>query len=913
MRVPSRYTIPALPAVLAIVLPAVTAEAADPPADVAGENVFAVRVLPLLNARCFACHGGDPARVKGGLDLRTRATLLRGGTSGQPAVVAGQPERSPLYLAVRRTSPDWKAMPPKEDDRLADADVRAVRDWIAAGAPWPSDARIRELARADREGVAVKTSGGLTPDWTDRKYRPEDLWAYRPVVKGRVPASEHANLIDAFLAAGLDEVRLPPAGPADRRTLVRRVTFDLTGLPPTPEEAEAFVNDPAPEDAAWVKLIDRLLASPQYGERMAQHWLDVTRYADSSGFANDYERGSAWRYRDYVVRSFNADKPYDRFVREQLAGDEIAPDDPELLVAVGFLRMGPWELTGMEVPKVARQRFLDDVTDTVGQVFLAQPLQCARCHDHKFDPIPTRDYYAVQAVFATTQPAERSAAFLDSENRTGFEAELKYQDARRAWLNQELDRVKPILADARARWLAENPQRKGEKPPFDKLVSAADLGRERIARKGLERLAWAADRCQPFALSVYAGRTPERKTVTAPFRVPADRLTAGELERTCVLAGGDPFSPKDGVVPGVLSAANGGSSGEVPATIEGRRKAFADWVAAPKNPLTARVMVNRVWAWHFGTPLAGTPNNFGATGKRPTHPELLDWLAATFVEKGWSVKALHRLILTSAAYRRSSRHPDPKVLAAKDPLGVRYAAFRPRRLSAEELRDAMLSASGELNRQVGGIPCRPELSAEVALRPRQVMGTFAEAWQPNARPEQRHRRSLYVLRLRGLRDPFFEAFDQPGPDAPCELRTASTVAPQAFALFNGEASSDRALALAARAVKETRSREEAVALVFRRALGRGPTAPESKACLAHWEAMTARHAQLTFEKPTYPRSVVREALEENTGEKFRFTEPLEVSAHFVPDLKPADCPLPTRGLAEVCLVLFNTNEFAYIE
>src|SRR5262245_39411955 len=286
----------------------------------------------------------------------------------------------------------------------------------------------------------------------------------------------------------------------------------------------------------------------------------------------------------------------------------------------------------MEVPKVARQRFLDDVTDAVGQVFLAQPLQCARCHDHKFDPIPTRDYYAVQAVFSVTQPAERQAAFLKDENRTGFDAELKYQESRRTWLNQELDRVKPILAAARAKWLADNPDRKGEKPPFDKLVSAADLGRERIARKGLERLAWAADRCRPFALSVYAGRTPGRKTATAPFRVPADRLTAGELERTCILAGGDPFAPKAAVATGVLSAANGGSGGDVPAGVEGRRKAFADWVAAPENPLTARVMVNRVWAWHFGTPLAGNPNNFGATGKRPTHPELLDWLAATFVE-----------------------------------------------------------------------------------------------------------------------------------------------------------------------------------------------------------------------------------------------------------------------------------------
>jgi hypothetical protein len=357
----------------------------------ADDKHFADKVLPVLKAKCFACHGDDPKKLKGGLDLRSRAALLKGGDSGKPTVVPGKPGDSPLYLAVTRRSADWSAMPPKENDRLRDAEVSAVRDWVAAGAPWPSDERLAELRRAadqrSKDGVVVKTTGGLSPDWTNRRYKPDDLWAFRPVVKPAPPNSAHRHPIDAFLAAGS---KVPPAPPAGRRALIRRVTFGLTGLPPTPAEVEAFVNDPTGDDVAFGRVLDRLLASPHHGERMAAHWLDVARYADSSGFAYDYERGNAWRYRAYVARAFNADVPYDRFVKDQIAGDEIDPADPERLVAVGFLRMGPWELTGMEVPKVARQRFLDDVTDAVGQTFLAQPLQCARCHDHKFDPIPTR-------------------------------------------------------------------------------------------------------------------------------------------------------------------------------------------------------------------------------------------------------------------------------------------------------------------------------------------------------------------------------------------------------------------------------------------------------------------------------------------------------------------------------------------
>jgi hypothetical protein len=330
-------------------------------------------------------------------------------------------------------------------------------------------------------------------------------------------------------------------------------------------------------------------------------------------------------------------------------------------------------------------------------------------------------------------------------------------------------------------------------------------------------------------------------------------------------------------------------------------------------------MVNRIWQWHFGQAIAGNPNNFGGTGKKPTHPELLDWLAATFVEGSadgkvapWSIKAMHRIIMNSDAYRRGSRHPDPKRLEERDPLGTHYAVFKPRRLTAEELRDTMLALSGELNRAPGGIPARPEINREAALQPRQVMGTFAEAWQPAPKPEQRHRRSLYVLKIRGLLDPFMEVFNAPSPDLSCEGREASTVTPQVFALFNSEASLDRAVAFAARLKREAPSVEGALTRAFQLAFGREPKREEVDACMKHWEEMKAKHQALTVPTPSFPREVRREAVEENTGEKFAFTEPLESSAEFVPDLKMADVPVETRALAEVCLVLFNANEFAYV-
>jgi hypothetical protein len=921
----------------------------------------------------LVCHGNDPDEIRAGYDMRTLQGTLRGGESGEPAVVPGKPTESPLYLAVTREHDDWSPMPPKENDKLSAEQIDWIKRWIAEGAVWPNEQRLADLVKAAEknadkwsaaEGVTVKTSGGLSPDWTNRRYKLSGLWAYQPVKLPEInntseQQSSARHPIDLLLA---NKMPCTPAPRADRRTLLRRATFDLIGLPPTPEQIAAFLNDSRSDSEAFAAVIERLLASPHYGEHWARHWLDVVRYADSSGFANDYERGNAWRYRDYVVRAFNNDKPYDQFIREQLAGDELAvgrtdEEAAELLVATGFLRMGPWELTSMEVAKIARQRFLDDVTNSVGETFLSHSLQCARCHDHKFDPVPTRDYYSIQAVFATTQLTERAASFLKTENTAGFE-EQKYLLARHRAYEEQLSALNAkSLAAARA-WLAEKQidaaefeqaltesaeqapsQRKrvrndyeaarkrmqDAKIPEDRIpprfagFSPQDYGLERVARKGLERLVWELDRYKPVAFCVYDGRTPSMKAVTAPLAMPKNRLETGELEATCILAGGDPFSPTLSVVPGALSVL-AEVSAAIPTGIEGRRKAFADWVSDHRNPLTTRSIVNRIWMWHFGQALAGNPNNFGSTGKTPTHPELLDWLAANLVEHGWSIKNLHRLIMTSDAYCRSTEFPAHAQQAAgaggekleRGNLEQNYAVFRPRRLTAEEFRDAMLCISGELNPELGGIPNRPEINAEVALQPRQVMGTFASAWVPNPLPRQRNRRSLYALKIRGLRDPFMEVFNEPGPDFSCEGRDLSTVTPQVFSLFNSQASYDRALAIAARVVKETDGDEGCLRRLFELAFGRQPTTTEQQACLAHWQTMLARQVALKPTKRTPPHTVIREAVEENTGERFSFPESLEAYADYVPDLQSADVDARTRALADICLVILNTNEFAYL-
>ena len=854
------------------------ANAVEVPADV----LFARKIQPLFKVKCLTCHGDDPEKLKGDLDMRTRAGLLKGGESEEPALIPGKAMASPLYLAVTRAhEDDWSAMPPKENDKLSAEQIGYIKEWITAGAPWPNAKRVVAILKeadpwGETDGVMVKTSGGLDAGWTNRKYDPQKLWAYQPVSKPAVPAKGHP--VDALVEARLPK-GLAVAPQAEAVTLIRRLTYNLTGLPPTPKQTFEFVAAwKKDSESAWVALIDRLLASPHYGEQMAQHWLDVVRYADSAGFSNDYPRPHAWRYRDYVVRAFNADKPYDQFVREQIAGDELKPNDPDHLIATGFLRMGPWEHTAMSVAAVTRQQYLDDVVNSVGVTFLANELRCAKCHDHKFDPIPTKDFYRMQAVFGSISFMERKLPWQSFENITGIQAD------RERYLRQQ--KTKAI------RSITTLPEADRPVQEFDK--DSERIGQGKVNNKRRQQLKFQLKRSTPLAFSVANDAN----------------------DRIHILKGGSIETPQAEVSPGVLSLFSGSEkSASVTSEKSGRRTELAQWITSRENPLTARVIVNRVWQWHFGQAIAGNPNNFGGTGKLPTHPELLDWLAATFMEEGWSFKKLHRRILTSATYQRAVAHPTPETLAKLDPNKTSHAVFIPRRLTAEELRDAMLAVSGELNRAQGGIPAHPEINEEVAMQPRHIMGSVGPAYQADPKPAQRNRRTLYAERIRTLADPMLEVFNKPGPDVSCERRETATIAPQAFTLMNSPIIHARALAFAARLEREKPGDLNLqIARAFQLTFQRQPSPAEMKACRDHIAKSLANHQVTVPVKVEPPKYVIRQMVEEMTGLDFWWVEDLDIYSgnEYVPDLKPWDAKPRTRALAELCLVLFNSNEFVHI-
>ncbi|MCH8290252.1 PSD1 domain-containing protein [Candidatus Poribacteria bacterium] len=920
-----------LPLIVSVSNTAVADE--NPPTTANAELLFLYEVLPLLKAKCFACHGDDPDDVRSDFDIRSRKGMLKGGTSGEPALMPGDPENSQIYLAVTWEDGNLE-MPPKENDRLAPEQIEILRKWIVAGAPWPNPEKRDENPQPDWEyadGLIVKTGGGLSEEWTNRRYKPQDLWGFRPVKRYPVPwefldDGKNGNPIDAFINRKLKRAGIKPAGAADKLTLIRRATFDLIGLPPTPEEIEAFFNDDSTH--AFEKVIDRLLDSPHYGEQWGRHWLDVVRYADTSGFSNDFERPNAWRYRDDVIRSFNEDKPYNHFIIEQIAGDEWQSNDPDMHIPVGFLRMGPWEHTGMAVAAVTRQFFLDDITNSVGETFLSIPLRCARCHDHKFDPIPTRDYYRIQAVFAPVQFAEPQVPYLPRENQRRFEKgkkrierllkeaqaavatiEAKEEAATRAWMEE---RGLKYLPKKERRKLPED-----QRPPRFIGLSYQDLGVRKAYGKRISILKRQLDRYEPLAFSVYNGPPVKPKHISSRLKMPENR--EGDPQKTYILKGGSVFAPDEEVTPGVLSAVHGSNDtlqpsawNTIPNGMDGRRLAFANWLANPNNSLTTRSIVNRIWGWHFGVGIAGNANNFGKMGKKPTHPQLLDWLATYFVEHGWSIKTLHRLIMTSQTYQRTGSHPDMQAVLQTHPDNKLLAYFNPRRLTAEELRDSMLFASGELNHEMGGFPIFPEINMEVAMQPRHIMGSIAPAYQPSPTPEERHRRTIYAYRYRGLPDPMLEVFNQPSAEVSCEQRTASTVTPQVFTLFNSQNSYDRALAMAHRLEQDVEVFKDPIDRAFKLAWGRAPSEDEYVKTVAYLQEAIEYHRQNPPVVQKYPTQVKRKMFEEMTGEPFEYTERLDIYEEYVPDLKPWDVGPETRALADLCLVLFNANEFIYV-
>ncbi|QDT16203.1 PSD1 and planctomycete cytochrome C domain-containing protein [Alienimonas californiensis] len=927
------------------------------PAEPDAETHFTLTVLPLLETRCGGCHGAGADEPGGALRTDSLKALLTGGESGSAAIVPGDPAGGTLMDAITWATYE---MPPKEADRLSEKEVAAVRRWIADGAVWPDEATRERIRERDREAVEtadgrlVATSGGQSEAWTGRRYAPADLWHLQPLPEANEPLSAGAlaAFVDERVGAKLTEAGLEPAGRANPRDLLRRASFDLTGLPPTPEQSDAFLADHETDpDGAWERLIDRLLASPAYGERWARHWLDVARYADTGGMSNDFERSNMWRYRDYVIRAFNHDKPYDEFVLEQLAGDELAdasvlertgdeeavqkarlsgdytPGEAEQIVASGFLRLGPWD-NAMIKNEEARQIYLDDVVNVTGQAFLSTTMRCAKCHDHKFDPLPTRDYYRLYSAFSTTHQAERPVPFLPEENRERFDEERAHVEEMLAFATERRDAIMDKQEAAARAWFderglpyldpdARQSLRDEEKPPRHVGLTTAEQGELKVREQDVWIWTRRLERFEPMAQSVYnAGAA--RLAWNGARKLRIDAKSAGTEPPECfIFEGGALDAPGEPVKPGVLSATGlpvpGTDDYLLPESVDGRRLALARWIADPRNPITARSFVNRLWGWHFGMPLAENGNNFGVKGGKPSHPELLDRLAADFVAGGWQLKRLHRGLMLSEAYRRSARHADPDSIATADPDGRLLAAFPRRRLSAEELRDAMLAASGELAPTTGGLPVRPEMNMEVALQPRMLQFSLAPAYQPSPEPEIRNRRTVYAYLVRGQADPLLETFGQPGPNDSCELRETAATVPQAFTLLNGDAVNDRAAAMAARIAEEDVRGPDAVDRAFELALGRPATAVERERLVDFLAAAAEEHAHAAPQPPTYPTRIMRSLVEEFSGEPFEYEEILPTFAAYDPGVKPADLPPAQRALADVCLLLFNSNEFAYVE
>jgi hypothetical protein len=715
---------------------------------------FETKVRPVLAGTCFRCHGSQ--KTSGGLRVDSREALLTGGDRG-PALAPGDPDGSLLLQAVRHADDDLK-MPP--DRRLDDRTVADLAAWVRAGAPWPEAA------------IAAFTSRGH--------------WSFQPVRQPEPPPDLDGwseNPIDRFIAAAWRAKGLVPVEEADRRTLIRRLAFDLTGLPPTPEEIDAFIHDPSP--IAYESLVDRLLASPRYGQRWGRHWLDVARYADTAGDNADYPVPEARHYRDWVIAAFNRDMAYDEFVRDQIAGDILARERPgddyaDRVIATTFLGLSrryataPFELWHLS---------LEDAIDTTGRAFLGLTLRCARCHDHKFDPVTTAEYYGLYGIFAgTTFPYAGSEEF-QSKNfpRQGF---LPLVPPKEAGPRMEAYRGRIAALEAAL-------------PGIDHEETAKVLGAElrRLKRPGLPPGlpgAYAVSEGTPTDVPIQQGGEPDRPGAVVPRGVP--RFLAS-------------------VPPPAIPPSSSG------------RKELAEWLTRPEHPLTARVLVNRLWQHHFGRGLVATPSNFGAQGAEPSHPELLDWLAATFVERGWSIKTMHRLIVTSRTYRLSSR--DDSANVAIDPGNAFLWRHDRRRLDAEALRDAMLAVSGALNESRPPPHPFPSITEWGWTQHNQFRAVYPS-----------NHRSVYLMTQRLVRHPYLGLFDGPDTNVTTEVRTRSTVPLQALYMMNSPFVSERAAGLAERLKKASADEGSRVALAYELAWNRPAGDDEIMEALAYLRRYT---------------------------------------------------------------------------
>jgi cytochrome c551/c552 len=760
------------------------------------------KAVALLESRCGSCHGSD--KQKGGLRLDSRAALMKGGETGV-AVVPGDPDRSLLVQAVRQTSGDLR-MPPKE--KLTADQVELLVRWVREGAVWPEPTSARAA------------SGPLGDAWTDPRNpivrlfggKRLDLWSLRKAVRPEPPpvreASRVRTPVDRFIFAALDRARLAPSPEADRQTLIRRVTLDLTGLPPTPEEIRAFEEDAAPD--AYEALVDRLLASPRYGERWARHWLDVVRYADSNGFERDEFQPQIYRYRDYVIRAFNSDKPYDVFIREQLAGDEMVTGPPrdaadvDRLVATGYLRLGPYDSTGSIFEENAKNRneLMTDLANTTGSAFLGLTVSCANCHDHKYDPISQADHFRLRAFFSGLKRVDDAAIDLAPVHEQILEHNRRVEA-----------RVKEYEAEA-----------------ADVLAPVRQSMKPKIEDKEVVRKLPSADRKRYDELQkTIAAEKADRREST---RAMIGRDSSAKPPATPIFYQGDFTQPREEVPPGFLSALDPNPAAiEPPRGLDssGRRTALAAWIASPGNPLTARVLVNRLWLHHFGKGLVSTPNDFGMSGARPTDPALLDWLASELTSNGWSLKHLHRVILRSSTYRQVSR--DDPAGRAVDPDNRLLWRQNVRRLEAEATRDAVLAVSGLLLPKDAGAPVWPPVPQDLLDAQPGILETHSDkaaqdrlqGWYAES-AEKSDVRSIFLVQKRALGTPFLLPFDLPDPTVSCGRRDCTTVAPQALQLLNSPFAERAAVAFARRVEREGGGVERAVRL----ALGRPPTEEESR-------------------------------------------------------------------------------------
>jgi hypothetical protein len=799
---------------------------------------FEKEVRPILTQRCHKCHGGE-AKTKGGLRLTARETVLKGGDTG-PAVSLDKPADSLLLKAINYT--DGLEMPPT--GKLPQAEIETLTKWVKGGLPW-STGGAAEVKTAHAKG------GVVTPE--ARRY-----WAYQPIRRPSVPATSQpvGNPIDALISARLAAAGLKPSAPADLIALCRRAYYDLVGLPPTPEQVDAFLEAAnAHPQAAYEQLIDSLLDSQHYGEKWGRHWLDLVRYAETNGYERDGPKPFAWRYRDYVIKSFNADKPFDRFIKEQLAGDELDRDDPDCVIATGYYRLGLWDDEPAD-PEQARFDELDDYVATTAQVFLGMTMNCARCHDHKIDPIPQTDYYRLLAFFADvphyskTRNVESNANLTDitpRDKRAVYEMAMRDRQRRldeltAAMTNIEDEAIKKMPAeDQRA---SEGPDRPQVVKKVPRFLEGERLAEYRRLRRQFDDIKRRPTPNQELALSV-------NNCLVHP---PA----------AYVMIRGNPHSPGAEVSPGfpqVLGTADPkiaypGSG----ARTSGRRIVLANWVASPNNPLTARVLANRLWQHHFSRGIVPSANDFGQFGEKPTHPELLDWLASELVDGGWRLKRMHKLIMLSAAYQMSTAS-DAKALAA-DPANTLFWRFPMRRLTAEEVRDSILAVSGKLNLKSGGPSVYPPIPREV-LQGQSMPGN---GWGKSS-SEEACRRSVYVHVKRSLLVPILSVYDQADTDSSCPVRYTTTVPTQALGMLNGEFTNEQAAAFADRLRRE---------------------APGDVA------AQVKRAIRLSTERIPKHDEVVRDVA-------------------FIRELRERQKLNEEDALRLYCLLLLNANEFVYLD